>query len=306
MVARAPPCTLAASLALWHVAAGASLLSLPDSRAVVSASRQQLLSLRGGEDSSNSDSDDNADAAVEKRGLTRREIAAKLNEMPTFCVTNEDGGVAMFRVRDDDGKFKSTVCFFLEPEEAKASLQAMQDAMPNTKLKLTLIGLGAAFEHCRGWHSVAKSKLVATAADADDDAAFLTSDPPPTTPNGEAIEMRIMGNHALVNATSSAMTTMLDEHKITADGWTLPVFICNELQSKSIYPAFLKPSDLKKTWVAAGRSEDSIPNDIMVVDLRLIISQMRTDANDWTRLHLVPSEDAILLAQELQGGSAPA
>ena len=82
--------------------------------------------------------------------------------------------------------------------------------------------------------------------------------------------------------------------------WSLPIFISNELQSKSILPAFVRPSDLKNTWLAAGRTEDSIPQDIVVIDLRVLVAQMLTDMNDWTRLHFVPSDEAVQLAQELE------
>jgi hypothetical protein len=40
---------------------------------------------------------------------------------------------------------------------------------------------------------------------------------------------------------------------------------------------------------------------VMVVDLRLLVAQMlQTDANDWTRLHIVPDNEAVQLALELQ------
>ena len=40
--------------------------------------------------------------------------------------------------------------------------------------------------------------------------------------------------------------------------------------------------------------------------LKLLVAQMMTDANDWTRLHIVPSEEAATLAMEMQeAGLAP-
>ena len=210
----------------------------------------RLLLLRGG-----ADADDDAPAA-DKRGLTRKEIAAKLNELPTFVVTNENGGVAMFRVREKDEKgidrFISSICFFLEPEEAKGALEAMQQAMPDAKLKLGLHGLGSAFEHCRGWHSLESATVTATAADAGD-GAFDAAEPPPTTPSGEPVHMRIMGNHALVNSTGTAMRAMLADHGIESAGWTLPVFICNDLQSKSIFPACARSDPSPRPWHPACR-----------------------------------------------------
>ena len=256
---------LAALLAV-HAAVQAALLSAPgvdvqrrNEQLVLSP---RLLRLRGGED----DEQDADEDESSKRALSRGEIIAKLNEVPTFCVTNEEGGVAMFRMKETDEKgvprFRASVCFFLEPEEAKAAMQAMQLAMPQTKLKLSLHGLGAAFEHCRGWQAVANSTL----AFDEEAAAAAAKEELPTTPAGEPVEMKIMGNHALVNSTSDSMRQMVEEHGMQAGCWSLPVFISNELQSKSILPAFVRPSDLKNTWLAAGRTEDSMPQDIVVID----------------------------------------
>ena len=260
-----------------------------------------LLHLRGGADVDLEEEDD--DEQTGPRGLSKAEIVAKLNEVPTFCVTNEDGGVAMFRLKDPSlgPGFRASVLFFLEPDEAKAAMANMQEAMPNTTLKLTMHTLAAAFEHCRGWQSLKNSKFVQNGIDID-----APDDEPPTTPQGHPIDLRIMGNHALVNSTADAMKQTLGEHDIDPGCWTLPIFICNQLQSKSIVPAFVRPSDLKKTWIAAGRKEEDIPEDIMVVDLKLLVAQMMTDANDWTRLHIVPSEEAATLAMEMQeAGLAP-
>ena len=44
----------------------------------------------------------------------------------------------------------------------------------------------------------------------------------------------------------------------------------------------------------------------MVVDLRLLVAQMLGNANDWSRLHIVPSLEAVELAHELQGEVATA
>ena len=291
-VAAATPVLLAALLL-----ASASAASL-SSQLGLAAPRRRLDLLRGGE--ADEDEPSSLDAA-ENRGLTRAEIAAKLSEIPAFCVTNEKGDVAMFRIKGDKG-FKAAVLFFLEPDEAKAAMEALQQAMPDTKLKLTLHGLGAAFEHCLGWQQIKTSPMAAGVVDQADAAFFASSDPEPAkTPAGETVEMRIVGNHALVNTTKEDMVSLLAQNSIEAGAWTLPVFLCNQLQSKSVFPAFLKPSDLRKTWMAAGRKEEDIPEDIVVVDLRLLVAQMLTDANDWGRYHLVPSDEAVAFAAELQG-----
>jgi len=291
MAARGSLATLVLLVASTHAS------SLAPSR-IVTDSWRRLGLLRGGDadDGATEEDDEN------KRGLTRREIAMKLNELPTFCVTNEEGGVAMCRVKGEGLKTVPCVLFFLEPDDALSTMEALQEAMPDTKLKLSLHGLGAAFELCNGWHHIKKSPHTVNVVDPADTTFFASDDPEPAkTPAGEQVEMRIVGNHALVNSTKEGMTALLDENSIDVGSWTLPVFICNQLQSKSVFPAFLRPSDLRKTWLAAGRAEADIPDDIVVVDLRLLVAQMLTDVNDWSRYHLVPSDEAIALAQELQG-----
>ena len=279
--------------ALLASASAASLTS------PLASAPRRLQNLRGGE--ADEDEPSSFDDAENNHGLTRSEIAAKLNEVPTFCVTNEKGDVAMFRVKGDAG-FKPGVLFFLEPDEAKASMEALQQAMPDTKLKLTLHGLGAAFEHCRAWDQIKGSPMATSVLDPADAAFFASADPEPAkAPNGETVDMRIVGNHALVNTTKEGMVSQLAENSIDAGSWTLPVFICNQLQSKSVFPAFLRPSDLRKTWLAAGRKEEDIPEDIVVIDLRQLVARMLTDANDWSRYHLVPSDEALAFAAELQG-----
>jgi len=282
---------------------------LPPPTAGSRIARGALLHLRGGQIDALDETEDEVAAAdaPSPRGLNREEIVSKLNEVPTFCVTNEEGGVCMFRMRNEDASGKvrhsAAVCFFLEPDEAKSAMEQMQKAMPSTTLKLTMHTLASAFEHCRGWQSIAKSTFASEEADmAATDAA---DEPQPTTPQGEPIEMRLMGNRALVNSTGAEALKMLHDHNIDPGCWQLPVFLCNELQSKSIVPAFLRPSDLKKTWLAAGRTEETIPQDVMVIDLRLLVAQMQTGSNDWTRLHIVPAEDAVELAFELQGKPPP-
>ena len=51
--------------------------------------------------------------------------------------------------------------------------------------------------------------------------------------------------------------------------------------------------------MGAGRTEESLPEDIQVLDLRMLVKQMRTVEKDWSRVHLVAPTEAVELVQQL-------
>lgn len=253
-------------------------LVVVDSASLSSLALRPVHRLRGGSDETG------AESGSEPRVLTREEITQKLNAIPTFCVTNEQGQVAMMRMMGKGLSSKQTVCFFVDPEEAKMLLQAMQTAKPETKLKLSCHGLGTAFEHCRGWQTATKEAMSDAAANDDDSP-----------------EMRLMGSAPVVNHTAPALQEGLREAGMDPGCWTLPVFICQELQAKTIMPVFLSTTDIKDTWIKSGRAEADIPDNIQVIDLRMLVANMLTDdSNEWTRMHFISSPDAVALAMEVQ------
>lgn len=85
--------------------------------------------------------------------------------------------------------------------------------------------------------------------------------------------------------------------RIEEASWIMPIFSCEELQSSSMLPVFLSRADLAATWVAAGRSKETMPETVTVVDLRVLVERMMTDAFDWSKVQLIASESAIELAQ---------
>lgn len=263
-----------------HLASHAALLSSPSL-----SSGRQLLRLRGGEDADGLGDTEENGPVPDIRVLTRDECTRKLNEVPTFCVTNEAGQVAMMRIMKDGLQTVQAVCFFTEAAEAQAALKAMTEAKPDgPALRLSFHGLGTAFGHCQGWEAL----------EADAEAGSSNGDDASVAP-----EMRLMGPYALVNHTQSALTEMLTAENIEPGCWTMPIFICDQLQSKSVYPCFLRPSDLKQVWMGAGRTEESLPEDIQVLDLRMLVKQMRTVEKDWSRVHLVAPTEAVELVQQL-------
>lgn len=236
--------------------------------------------IRGGADSS-----ENASEALERKALTKEEIMEKLNAIPTFCIVNSEGGI--IGMTDAEGGKKSCA-WFTDAEEAKAILAAVQKSNPDAGLRLECHGLGGAFTQCNGWGLGADTKV----AEAK-------------TPDGDEIELRLQGNHALVKAAEDKLQKMLDDMGIDKGCWQLPLFICEKLQSPKIVPVFLNPRDLAKMWERSGRKKEDLPDDISVMDIRMLVQQMQTDDNPWKIFHFVGSIESVKLAAEIQGVPLP-
>lgn len=238
-----------------------------------------------------SESESGADGSgIVQRKLTRQEITEKLNAIPTFCIMNDEGGVVGMRSKGDS----TTSClWYTDAAEAQAFLKIASDANPDAGLRLGCHGLGAVFSRCGGW----------TGNPLDE------PEPAATAPGGETIHLKVMGSHKLVEEVAPRLRDLLTSQGLDAGTWQLPVFMCTELSTRTIIPVFLHPHDLAATWVAAGREEAAIPEDLKVMDVRSLVNQMATEDNAWQLMQFVPSNEAVDLANTLQsrsGGAPPA
>ena len=228
--------------------------------------------LRGGADEKKELTAEEAAAMIpERKALTKEEIMAKMNGCPTFCITNDEGGIVGMTDAQGD---KKSVCWFTDAAEAKAICKAMADANPDAGLKLQVHGLGGAFTQCNGWP-------------AEEGSESKTAH----SPDGQEIELRVQGNHALVNATADKMKDLLVENGLDPGCWQHPVFLCEKLASPTLMPIFLSPRDLAIVWEKSGRKKEDLPQDITVLELRLLVQQMQTDANPCVSPTLDPSTD---------------
>jgi len=231
-----------------------------------------LLRIRGGEDAGSTH--------PEAKALTREEITAKLNAIPTFCLLNAEGG--LIGMRDKEGN--EAVRWFLDSGEAKAVLDLTTSNNPGVEgLHLGVHGLGSAFQLCGGWPDTS------TEAGLQSGGQFSGS-------------FKLQGSYNIVKETEPRLRELLAESGIDAGNWTLPVFICEQLQSSTILPVFFSPEDLATTWEKAGRDRESIPEAITVMDLRMLVAQMQTDSSPWKIVHFIASPDAIELVKQVQGG----
>ena len=215
--------------------------------------------LRGGADG------DDKPPLPEPRALSREEIMEKLNEVPVFGIHNSEGH--MIGMHDADGS-KASCCWFTDASEARALLEATSKKNPEAGLCLKVSGLGGAFTRCNGWEKEKKEEedefgledTLFSASEDEDETATQS-----TTAAGAPIELRLQGSHALVAEMKPKLEELLKEQGIDAGCWTLPVFLCNELQSRSIVPVFLHPADLTATWEKAGGDKDKMPEKITVM-----------------------------------------
>jgi hypothetical protein len=103
------------------------------------------LRLRGGLDALDDDDEKPADSEGNpgsSPGLTDEQILEKLNGIPTFVVMGQEGGFVALTLREGG----RAICFFVEPEEAKAVLNMTQASNTEVPLKLACVGLGNAMK----------------------------------------------------------------------------------------------------------------------------------------------------------------
>jgi len=201
-----------------------------------------------------------------------------------FCILNSEGGVVGMRAAD--GGNKPAVCWFTDALEARALLEQASKANPEAGLHLACHGMGAVFTQCKGWTD-----------DVEVDDVPLMK---PASVGGETVELKLRGTYKLVEELAPRLQELLAAGGIDAGCWQLPIFMCKEMQSASIVPVFLHPADLAATWKSAGGNEEDIPENLAVMDLRMLVKEMQTDASPWQLIHFVVSPESVKLAEELQ------
>ena len=224
-------------------------------------------------------------AAAASASLSREEITAKLNAVPTFALLNKDDEVVM--MQNDDGT--EACLWFIDPGEAEATLAAATAANPDVEgLHLGVSPLGMAFSTCGGWihEEGASGKGGAPSAPAAANGGF----------DGE---LRLQGSSPIVNKLAPQLREQLHAQGLEAGGWQLPIFACDELQSPSAMPMFFSHADVSAAWELSGRLREDVPEQLTVMDLRLLVHQMETsDAFPWAVVQFLCSPAAAELAHK--------
>lgn len=251
-------------------AAHASLLAPPRTRA---------LRIRGGADDEGASEDSNT--------LTEDQVMEKLNAIPTFVVMSgqDESGFAALTTKEGT----HAICFFTEPEEAKAILNMTQSVDPNTPLRLATIGLGNALKLCNG--------LPGSTDSEGPSAAFAEFDG----------DLKLQNFHGVSEKAAPQLKSMLETAGIEAGAWTFPVFMCEELSSKDVLPIFLNPREIHTMCMAAferqGITDKEPPTKFAMVDIRMLVNDMQTKRGEgipWSKVVFIGPEGAADFANELR------
>ncbi|KAL1525129.1 hypothetical protein AB1Y20_020001 [Prymnesium parvum] len=198
--------------------------------------------------------------------LSREEIVRKLNAVPTFCLANADKSI----VGIENPKGGEMCCWFLDPAEARAWLATAIKENPDVRgLHLGVTPLGIAYSFAVEWAPV----------------QFIG-------------ELRLQGNQAIVEQMAPKLCEQIRAQGMDPGPWQLPVFLCDELQSPDLLPVFFSRATLVEAWVESGRSKETVPANLSVIDLRVLVAQMQTDAFSWRTLTFVGSADSVALVHE--------
>lgn len=161
-------------------------------------------------------------------------------------------------------------CFhhrFTDPNDAKQVLKMGIEDQPDGGIHLGVTPLGVAFAVCAGW----------------------------TVGEGEkrGVPFKLQGSTAFVHEVAPMLREQLQAQGLEAGTWQLPLFCCDELESPNVLPVFLSRADLVETWVASGRKREDLPENLTVMDLRILVKQMQTDSFAWSTVQFVGSSLAV-------------
>lgn len=206
--------------------------------------------------------------------LTRKEIIEKLNTIPTFALLSRDKSVLAI----SDGEGGECCCWFTDPKDAQQVLKMGIEDQPDGGTHLGVTPLGVAFAVCAGW----------------------------TVGEGEkrGVPFKLQGSTAFVNEVAPMLREQLQAQGLEAGTWQLPLFCCDELESPNVLPIFLSRADLVETWVASGRKREDLPENLTVMDLRILVKQMQTDSFAWSTVQFVGSSLAVEMVKEAKEVSA--
>jgi len=230
-----------------------------------------LRRLRGGDD-------EPPTQGPEPVALSRKEITAKLDQVPVFMLVGAEGGFVALQLKDSGGR---AIVFFTEPDEATAVLNMTQASQTgDTKMKLACVGLGTAFKLCGGWSDDTEELKEAF---GEFDGTVM-----------------IQGSHRLVSELDPKLKEMMQAEGMDEGAYRLPVFICEELQGPAMLPVFMNPRQIVDVWKRSGRPEADLPTQFVVMDLRILVRDMGEPKLPWDRVQFAASPEAVKLANELQ------
>ena len=156
---------------------------------------------------------------------------------------------------------------FTDPNDAKQLLKMGEEDQPDAGIHLGVTPLGVAFAICEGW----------TVGEVEK----------------RGVPFKLQASTAFAHEIAPMLREQLKAQGMEVGTWQLPLFVCDELETPQVLPVFLSRADLMETWVAAGRKPENLPQNLTVMDLRILAKQMQTDSYAWSTVHFVGSSRAV-------------
>lgn len=209
--------------------------------------------------------------------LSHEEIISKLNRVPTFAIV--DGEDNVIPIPTETGE--EEVCWFTDAAEAKDLLELTRAANPDVQIHLAVTPLGEAFSKCGGWPDANGEK--------NEESESRTGR-----------KLKLCGPRKVVETNAEALRSQQQAQGIEPGGWVLPIYCSDDFQTDQLMPMFFSTEDLQAGWVRSGRDQITVPENMAVMELRVLVKQMaETDIFNWSIFQFVSSEAAYKLAQEL-------
>lgn len=239
--------------------------------------------------------------------LSRDEITAKLNRVPTFVVVQADGSVMSLPDTRKGSAEDDEVCtWFTDAAEAQHVFGRVRGANPDvaSELSLRVMGLGDAFDICGGWPDTTRRQR---------DSATESA-------------LRLRATAAFLEPIEAQLIEALEREGLGAGDWRLPVFIGEELAqaaplamaaaggggdgAMTMLPVFFSPYELRDAYQARNVPAQAYAKGPKTMDLRSLVASMAAEPqeypNPWRAVEFVASRAAAELAQELAQGEPAA
>ena len=210
-----------------------------------------------------SEADPSDDTGTSGKALSRAEILEKLDEVPMFCLMNEENNLVGVK-----GSTNEETCFWhSSPSTAHEQLVAAREQNVGVVLHIGVRSLGLAFSLGAAWGVM-----------------------------GYAGKIHQHWSDASMPSTTLRHTLVLEQGVPNVD---CPVFLCEVLQKPLVVRVFLDRIDLARAWIESGRPrEEFSPSHLTVMDLRMLVEQMQTDVAAWSVLRFIPPSRTMAVLEK--------
>lgn len=196
--------------------------------------------------------------------LTKEEVFAKLNEVPVFAIAN---GAEQLLASGSEGS--EAITFFIDIDEAQATLSAVRAAHSDAKLSVAPLGI-----------------------------AFLQA----LNAQAANVPVRLQPSQAEYCSMRESLGFPAAEETGDASGspQLIPLFYSEKLTFEDpdggvLAPLFFGVDCLRAAWVASGQSADNLPG-LLLTDLRTLAYDMEHDTPSdakWRSMVLIPPETSM-------------